>query len=68
MLENYSKLLEKNKRKIVQENLKDIKACKRKELIDRLLLDNIKIENIRHSIDQITKFKDNIFPLKKVNI
>ena len=63
MLENYSKLLEKNKRKIVQENLKDIKACKRKELIDRLLLDNIKIENIRHSIEQITKFKD---PLKKI--
>ena len=63
VLENYSKLLEKNKRKIVQENLKDIKACKRKELIDRLLLDNIKIENIRHSIEQITKFKD---PLKKI--
>jgi len=63
VLESYSKSLEKNKRKIVNENLKDIKACKRKELIDRLLLDNKKIENIRYSIDQISKFKD---PLKKI--
>jgi len=63
ILESYSKSLAKNKKKIIKENLKDIKTCKRKELIDRLLIDNKKIENIRNSINQIIKFGD---PLGKI--
>ena len=63
ILETYSKLLVKNKKKIISENLKDIKDCKRKELIDRLIIDEKKIQNIRNSINQIIKFKD---PLGKI--
>jgi len=63
VLESYSKSLVKNKKKIIKENLKDIKACKRKELIDRLIIDDKKIENIRNSINQIIKFGD---PLGKI--
>ena len=48
----------KNKNKIIKENIKDIKACKRKDLIDRLILNEKKIEDIRDSINQISKFKD----------
>ena len=65
VLESYSKSLSKNKKKIIKENLKDIKACKRKDLIDRLIIDEKKIENIRSSINQIVKFQD---PLGKINI
>ncbi len=53
VLESYSKLLSKNKRKIIKENLKDIKACKREELIDRLIINEKKIEIIRNSINEI---------------
>jgi len=63
VLESYSKSLSKNKKKIIKENLKDIKACKRKDLIDRLIIDEKKIENIRSSINQIVKFQD---PLGKI--
>ena len=63
VLETYSKSLAKNKKKIIKENNRDIKACKRKELIDRLIIDEKKIENIRSSINQIIKFKD---PLGKI--
>ena len=63
VLESYSKLLSKNKRKIIKENLKDIKACKREELIDRLIINEKKIEIIRNSINEILKFKD---PLGKI--
>jgi len=58
VLESYSKSLSKNKKKIIKENLKDIKTCKRKDLIDRLIIDEKKIENIRSSINQIVKFQD----------
>jgi Gamma-glutamyl phosphate reductase len=63
VLENYIKSLKTNKNKIIKENLKDIKLCKREELIDRLIIDNKKIENMRNSIYEIIKFKD---PLGKV--
>ena len=63
VLENYIKSLKTNKNKIIKENLKDIKLCKREELIDRLIIDNKKIENMRSSIYEIVKFKD---PLGKV--
>ena len=63
VLETYIKSLKTNKNKIIKENLKDIKLCKREELIDRLIIDNKKIENMRSSIYEIIKFKD---PLGKV--
>ena len=37
VLQSFSKSLSKNKKKIIKENLRDVKACKRKELIDRLI-------------------------------
>ena len=63
VLDTYSKLLIKNKKFIMKENYKDLKLCKREELIDRLILDDRKIENIRRTINQIVKFRD---PLGKV--
>ena len=58
VLETYIKSLSQNKKKIIRENVKDIKACKREELIDRLIIDEKKIESIRNSINQIVKFRD----------
>ena len=60
ILETYNKELFKNKNKIIKENIKDVKACKREGLIDRLILNEKRIENIRSSINQIIKFKDPI--------
>jgi glutamate-5-semialdehyde dehydrogenase len=60
VLENYNKSLLKNKKKIIIENLKDVKNVKRKHLVDRLILNDKRIESIRHSINQIAKFKDPI--------
>ena len=45
-LEDYSSLLKLNESKIIKENLKDIKKAKRKNLIDRLILDQNKISGI----------------------
>ncbi len=63
VLETYIKSLAQNKKKIIRENIKDVKSCKREELIDRLIIDEKKIENIRSSINQIVKFGD---PLGKI--
>tara|TARA_Y100000996_G_C22551167_1_gene653736 strand:- start:1937 stop:3181 length:1245 start_codon:yes stop_codon:yes gene_type:complete len=60
VLQSYSKQLNENKKRIFKENSKDIKECKREELIDRLIIDNNKIESIRNSINQIAKFRDPI--------
>jgi len=60
VLENYNKALKKNKEKIIKENLKDVRSIKRKNLIDRLILNEKRIEGIRHSINEIKKFKDPI--------
>ena len=60
VLENYNKSLLDNKQKIVKENHKDIKNSKRKNLIDRLTLNEKRIEAIRHSINEIAKFKNPI--------
>ena len=62
-LESYGRELKKNKNKIIKENIKDLKNCKKEELIDRLVLNDSVIESIRHSINQIIKFKD---PLRRV--
>ena len=59
-LESYNKSLLKNKRKILKENNKDVKKAKRKNLVDRLILNEKRIEGIRHSINEIAKFKNPI--------
>ena len=58
VLDAYNKELLRNKNKIIKENQKDIKNVKRKHLVDRLILNNKKIEGIRHSINEIAKFKN----------
>ena len=63
VLLNYSQLLLKNKKQILQENIKDVKNVKREHLIDRLILNDKKIESIRNSVNQILKFKN---PLQNV--
>ncbi len=60
ILDDYNIALLKNKNKIIYENNKDIKGAKRKQLIDRLILNDERIENIRYSINQISKFKNPI--------
>jgi len=63
VLLSYNQLLLKNKKQILQENIKDVKSVKRKHLVDRLILDNKRIDNIRDSINEVFKFKN---PLNKV--
>ena len=60
VLKNYNNLILKNKKKIIKENFKDIKNSKRKHLVDRLILNDRRIDEIRHSINEITKFKNPI--------
>ena len=60
VLENYNKSLLKNKQKIIRENQKDVKNIKRKNLVDRLILNEKRIEGIRHSINEISNFKNPI--------
>ena len=60
VLENYNYSLLKNKKRIIKENLKDVKNVQRKHLVDRLILNDKRIEGIRYSINQISKFKDPI--------
>ena len=60
VLEDYNKSLLKNKKRIIQENRKDVKNVKRKHLVDRLILNDKRIDGIRYSIHEITKFKDPI--------
>ena len=62
-LQTYSKELKKNINQIIKANIKDLKSCKRDDLIDRLIINQKVIEQIRNSIDQITKFED---PLGKI--
>ena len=58
VLENYNQSLLKNTNKIIKENLKDVRNVKRKHLVDRLILNKKRIEDIRYSINEIAKFKD----------
>ena len=60
VLENYNKSLLKNKQKIIRENQKDVKNIKRKNLVDRLILNEKRIEGIRQSINEISNFKNPI--------
>ena len=63
VLNNYNNAILKNKKKIIKENSKDVKNVKRKNLVDRLELNDNRIDNIRHSINEISKFKN---PVGKV--
>ena len=58
VLDNYNKAISKNKKRIIKENQKDVKNIKRKHFVDRLILNEKRIEGIRHSIDEIAKFKN----------
>ena len=63
VLQDYNQLLLSNKIIILRENLKDIKNSKREHLIDRLRLNEERIEGIRNSISEIIKHDD---PINKV--
>ena len=62
VLNFYAKLLDKEKKLILQENLKDVKFAKNKgikeNLISRLEINEIKLKNISNSINKISKLKD----------
>ena len=60
VLDHYNSAILKNKKKLINENIKDVKSIKRKHLIDRLILNDKRIEGIRHSINEIAKFKNPI--------
>ena len=62
VLNFYAKLLDKEKKLILRENLKDVKFAKNKgikeNLISRLKINEIKLKNISDSINKISKLKD----------
>lgn len=57
-LKNYSASILTNRENLIKENLKDVKSVKREHLVDRLILNNKRIDGIRHSINEITKFRN----------
>ena len=70
VLNFYAQLLDKEKKLILRENLKDIKFAKNKRikenLINRLKIDEAKLINIKNSINKISKLKDPVnITLKK---
>ena len=70
VLNFYAQLLDKEKKLILRENLKDIKFAENKgikeNLINRLKIDEIKLRNIKNSINKISKLKDPVnITLKK---
>ena len=62
VLNLYAKLLDKENKSILRENLKDIKFAKSKgikeNLINRLQIDEVKLKNIKDSVIKISKLKD----------
>jgi len=62
VLNDYALLLDKEKQSILRQNKKDIKFAENKglkeNLINRLLVDEIKLRGIRDSIKKISKLKD----------
>ena len=62
VLNFYAKLLDREKKLILRENLKDVKFAKNKgikeNLISRLEINEIKLKNISDSINKISKLKD----------
>ena len=62
-LEDYIKLISLNKKRIIKENKKDVKNLKRHNVLDRLILNEKKIDAIINSINEIRKFPN---PIGKV--
>ena len=60
VLSNYSQLILKNKKQIIQKNSIDVKNMHRKHLVDRLVLNEKRIDALRHSINEIIKFPNPI--------
>ncbi len=62
VLSNYALLLDREKKSILRENKKDVKFAEnkglKKNLINRLLVDETKLRGIRDSIKKISKLKD----------
>ena len=62
VLNDYALLIDKERRKILIENKKDINFAKKikikENLINRLSIDPIKLESIKNSIKKISKLKD----------
>ena len=58
VLNTYNGFLLKNKKQILRENSKDVKLSTRKHLVDRLILNEKRIDGIRNSINEIIKFKN----------
>jgi len=62
ILSRYASLLDKEKNSIIRANTKDIKFALKKglksNLIDRLTINHKKLDNIKDSINKITKLKD----------
>jgi len=70
VLNFYAQLLDKERKLILRENLKDIKFAENKgikeNLINRLKIDEVKLRNIKNSINKISKLKDPVnITLKK---
>ena len=63
VLESYNKNILRNKNLIIKENIKDVKNLNRKHLVDRLILNDKKIEELRISINSIKNYKN---PIGKV--
>ena len=61
VLNLYAKLLDKENKSILRENLKDIKFAQNKgikeNLINRLRIDGVKLKDIKNSIIKISKLK-----------
>ena len=55
-LDDYIKLISINKKKIIRENAKDVRSLKRHNILDRLILNEKKIDGIINSIKEIKKF------------
>ena len=55
-LNDYIKLISINKKRIIRENAKDVKNLKRDNILDRLILNEKKINGIINSINEIRKF------------
>ena len=64
ILKRYASLLDKERNSIIKANAKDIRFALKKglknNLIDRLTINHKKLDNIRNSINKITKLKDPI--------
>ena len=59
-LDDYVNLILINKEKIISENAKDVRNLKRKKVLDRLVLNEKKINDIIRSIKEIKKFPNPI--------